>query len=207
MKKIFLLLSLFGLPFLATAQVGIKGGVNFGVAEVEDRDIDWENDGLATGIHAGTFARLNLGNVYLQPELYYTFAKAQLRSTGVDAEKLEIDFHRIDAPLLLGYRLNGFLRINAGPFASVNLQSRSEESEKDWEKEVNDYYERTNFGWQAGLGLDIWRFTLDARYETTVGNLREFDFANSTWNDYLPDEQKQRQFVVSLGYKFGQLRK
>ncbi len=207
MKKIFLLAILFSLPFLTTAQVGFKGGVNFGVAEVEDRNIDWKNDGLAVGIHAGTFARLNLGNLYLQPEIYYTFSKAELRTTGIDTEKLALDFHRIDAPLLVGYRLSKNLRINAGPFASVNLRSRTQQTEKNWNEEVNDYYDRTNFGWQAGVGLDLWRFTLDARYETTVGNLREFDFANSTWNDYLPDEQKHRQFVVSLGYKLGRLRK
>lgn len=203
MKKIFLLVSLFCLPFMALAQFGIKGGVNLGVAEVKDRNFDWENDGLAVGIHAGTFARLNIRSLYLQPELYYTFAKAELRKNDIDTERLDVDFHRLDLPVLVGLKLSKNLRINAGPFASVNLSTRSSESDRDWQKEMDDYYSRTNFGWQAGLGLDIFRFTLDARYETTVGNLREFNFENSPWTAYLPDEQKQRQFVVSLGYKFG----
>lgn len=203
MKKVFLLVSLFCLPFIALAQFGIKGGVNFGVAEVKDRNFDWENDGLAVGIHAGTFARLNIRSLYLQPELYYTFAKAELRKNDIDTERLDVDFHRLDLPVLVGLKLSKNLRINAGPFASVNLSTRSSESDRDWQKEMDDYYSRTNFGWQAGLGLDIFRFTLDARYETTVGNLREFNFENSPWTAYLPDEQKQRQFVVSLGYKFG----
>ena len=203
MKKSFLLFTLFCLPFMALAQVGIKGGVNLGVAEVKDRNFNWENDGLAVGIHAGTFARINISSFYLQPELYYTFAKAELSKNDVQAERLGVEFHRLDVPVLLGVKLNKNLRINAGPFASINMSARSTSSDKDWEKEMNDYYSRANFGWQAGVGLDLWRFTLDARYETTVGNLREFDFANSPWTDYLPDEQKQRQFVLSLGYKLG----
>ena len=203
MKKVFLLLTLICLPFMAVAQFGIKGGVNLGVAEVKDRDIDWDNDGLAVGIHAGTFARLNLGSFFLQPELYYTFAKAELRKNDINTERLDVDFHRLDLPVLLGYKLSKNVRLNAGPFASVNLKTRSNASESDWQNEMDNYYSRTNFGWQAGVGLDIFRFTLDARYETTIGNLREFDFENSPWTSYLPDEQKQRQFVLSLGYKFG----
>jgi hypothetical protein len=204
MKKLLVLVTLVALAQLATAQVGLKGGVNFGVAEVKDRDIDWENEGIAMGIHAGTFARLNLGSFYLQPEVYYTFSRAELRKNSPEIERLNFSFHRLDVPLLLGYKVNNTLRINAGPFASVNMNARSQNEDTNWNAELNDYYNRTLFGWQAGVGLDLWRFTLDARYETTVGNLREFDFRNSTLHDYLPDEQKQRQFVLSLGYKFGQ---
>lgn len=203
MKNLFLLMALLSFSTLASAQVGLKGGVNFGVAEVKDRDIDWKNDGISMGIHAGTFARLNLGSLYLQPEIYYTFSQAKLRSNSPEIETLDLAFHRLDVPVLIGYKVTNALRINAGPFASVNMNARSADTERDWNKDVNDYYNRTLFGWQAGVGLDFWRFTLDARYETTVGNLREFDFKNATLNDYLPDEQKQRQFVVSLGYKLG----
>ncbi|AHM59588.1 hypothetical protein D770_06625 [Flammeovirgaceae bacterium 311] len=206
MKNIFLVISLVCLPFLASAQLGIKAGANLGVAQVEDRDVDWDNDGVTVGMHAGTFVRMNLGRIYLQPEAYYTFAQAQLRNHDIDANKLSVDFHRLDVPVLLGYRITDHFRINAGPFASVNIRANASGAERDWNSEVDDYYNRTQFGWQAGIGFDIWRFTLDTRYETTVGNLRDFDFSNSTWDTYLPDEQKQRQIVVSLGYRFGKAR-
>ncbi len=206
MKKIFLMISLVSLPFLASAQFGIKAGTNLGVAQVEDRDVDWDNDGVTLGLHAGAFLRMNLGKLYLQPEAYYTFAKAQLRNDDIDAEQLAVDFHRLDVPVLLGYRITDNFRINAGPFASVNVRANASGADRDWSNEVDDYYNRTQFGWQAGIGFDLWRFTLDTRYETTVGNLRNFDFQNATWDTYLPDEQKQRQVVVSLGYKFGKLR-
>lgn len=203
MKNLFLLITLISLSFMASAQVGIKAGANMGVAQVEDRNVDWDNDGVTVGLHAGTFARLNFGKLYLQPEVYYTFANAQLRKNDVDAERLGVDFHRLDVPVLLGLRLNDHLRLNAGPFASVNIKARAAGTERDWSTELDDYYNRTQYGWQAGVGLDIWRFTLDARYETTVGNLRDFSFKNATWDTYLPSDQKHRQFLLSLGYKFG----
>lgn len=207
MKKIFVLTTLLTLPFLAFSQVGLKAGANMSMAQVEDRDINWEDDGVALGLHAGLFARLNLWKFYLQPEAYYTFSKAQLRSNDPTLEKLDVDFHRLDVPVLLGVQLSKNFRINAGPFASLNLKTSSAESDRTFEEEIDDYYGRTQFGWQAGIGFDFGRLSLDSRYETTVGNLREFDFDNSNLSDYLPDEQKQRQFVVSLGYRFGNVKK
>jgi hypothetical protein len=206
MKKFLVLLPLFLAPFLAFSQVGIKAGANLGLAQVQDKDIDWDNDGVAVGLHAGLFTRIHLGPLFLQPELYYTFSQAQLRNNDIDMQRLNMEFHRLDVPLLLGVHLSRNLRINAGPFASVNLSTRSEEAEKNFNDEIQDYYNRTLFGWQAGIGFDIGRFSLDSRYETTVGNLREFDFANSGLNAYLPDDQKHRQFVVSLGYRFGSVK-
>ena len=200
MKKLFLLLSLISLPMLASAQFGIKAGVNAGVADVKDPNVNWEDDGVSAGVHAGAFGRLSLLGFYLQPEVYYTFSRAQLRKTDMEVEKLNVDFHRLDIPVLVGIKLGNNLRLNAGPFASVNMKTRASNTDKTWGEELDDYYNRAQWGWQAGAGIDFWRFTLDARYETTVGNLRDFDSKNTTWNSYLPDDQKQAQFVVSLGF-------
>ncbi|EMR04813.1 porin family protein [Cesiribacter andamanensis] len=207
MKRFLVLIPIFFAPFVAFSQVGIKAGSNLGLAQVEDPALDWENDGIALGLHAGLFTRINLGKVYLQPELYYTFSQAQLRNSGLDMQKLDLEFHRLDLPVLLGAQLHKHFRVNAGPFASVNLRTRSADSDKTFNEEINDYYSRTQWGWQAGIGFDFGRFSLDSRYETTIGNLREFDFENSSLSDYLPDDQKQRQFVVSLGYRFGNVKK
>lgn len=207
MKKLFFIISLCSLSSLAYAQSftkGIKAGAGLGSANVEEVQNGWENDGISAGIHAGVFGRLKLGPLFIQPEAYYTFTKAKLSKSDLQnsqiPEELELDFHRLDVPVMAGFRLSKTLRINGGPFASVLLNTEAISKSQSVEDQVNDLYKRAVWGWQAGLGLDFWRLTIDARYETTIGNLREFDPENSSINTYLPDEQQQQQFVVSLGY-------
>lgn len=207
MKKLLILLSMLCLLALSVKaqqsilELGLKGGLGFGAAELKDNR--WKEEGFQPGLHAGLYTRLNIGPVYLQPEAYYTFTQASLSSSElqVGGEDLQLDFHRLDIPLLLGYHISNHLRLNAGPFASVLIDTNADNEKQSALEKYRDYYERANWGWQAGIGLDVWRLSLDVRYETTIGNLRDHQFEGTSFADYLPDEQKQRQAIVSLGYR------
>lgn len=207
MKKLFFALIFCSCTHFALAQrileTGIKGGINMSTAQAKDARSDWNSEGFNTGVHAGLFARLNLGPLFIQPEAYYTFTQAHLQkgNTQIGTEELKLDFHRLDVPVLAGLYFGRSFRLNAGPFASLSFNTNGESSYKDLDGSMQDYYQRSNWGWQAGVGLDIWRFTLDARYETTIGNLRDFNHERVTVETFLPDKQQQRQFVFSLGYK------
>lgn len=207
MKKLIFILILCSGTHYALAQrlleTGIKGGINMSTAQAKDARLDWESKGFNTGVHAGFFTRLNLGPLFLQPEAYYTFTQAHLQkgNTQIGTDELKLNFHRLDVPVLAGFYLGRSLRFNAGPFASLSFNTNGESSEQGLDDRMQDYYQRSIWGWQAGFGLDLWRFTLDARYETTIGNLRDFNHEQATLETFLPDEQQQRQFVFSLGYK------
>ena len=212
MKKSFFLFALICFSTVANAQFftsGIKAGVNLGHANIKEAKNQWEGNGLTTGVHAGYFLKLQIGPIFVQPEAYYTFTAAKLKkgevSSGQVPETYDIDFHRLDVPLLAGFYIAPNTRINLGPFASVLIDAKAESSNlgnQSMEEYADDLYNRSVWGWQAGIGFDLMKFTLDARYETTVGDLRDQDFNNPSLPSMLPNEQSQRQFVFSLGYKF-----
>lgn len=208
-KYIFTLLILAGSYQLVYAQLlttGIKVGGNIGSARIMDAMSDWESDGFTAGVHAGFFAKLSLGPLFLQPEAYYTFTEAHLQKGNIQvggSEELKLDFHRLDVPVMAGFHLGPGFRISAGPFGSLLIDTKGESNmRKDLDKFIDDSYQRALWGWQVGIGFDFWRLTIDARYETTQGNLRDYDPAHTPAADYLPREQEQQQLVVSLGYKF-----
>lgn len=212
MKKLLLLIAFASAGTFASAQSissGIKAGVNLGTANLDDIQEEWESDGLAAGVHAGFFLNAKIGPLFLQPEAYYTFTKANLKSTSTasNIETYNIDYHRLDVPVLVGFRPLPVLRVFAGPFATVLIDMNQESSNSAYDQSLRDHsedlYNRAGWGWQAGLGVDILKLTLDARYEATVGDLRDQDLNNiSPSLSWLPNEQSQRQIVISLGYKF-----
>ncbi len=207
MKKLFLIVALCGLGGFAKAQSvehGLKFGANLGTASVNEIREGWESDGITAGIHAGLFAKLGLGPLYLQPEAYYTFTKARLsrNSTQYGTQDLQMDFHRLDVPVLVGFQILSNLRVNAGPFGSVLIDANAESPQETIEDQANDYYNRATWGWQAGLGMDFRSLTFDARYETTVGDLSDQDFRDPNLLNHMPRGQQQRQIVVSIGVKF-----
>lgn len=210
MKKLLLMATLCCIGTFATAQsitTGLKAGLNLGTARVKEARQDWQNDGLSAGVHAGVFTRIKLGLLYVQPEAYYTFTQAKLNneSTMENMETLALDFHRLDVPVLLGYKVALF-RVNAGPFATVLLNTTAESNNPNYREAIEagaqDLYNRAAWGWQAGIGFDLLKFTIDARYETTVGDLSDHDFGSTNPLSYLPRGQQQQQFILSLGYKF-----
>lgn len=212
MKKLLLILTLgcfSTVTYSQSATGGIKGGINLGNANIKEARNAWEGEGFTTGVHLGYFLNLSLGgSLHLQPEVYYTFTQAKLSKENVTApqvpETYTLDFHRLDVPLLIGFRPLPLTRVNFGPFASLLIDTKAETTSptnQSMEELADELYNRANWGWQIGVGFDLWRFTLDGRYETTIGDLRDQNFDDPSLPAMLPNRQSQRQFVFSLGYK------
>ncbi|WP_240485988.1 outer membrane beta-barrel protein [Anditalea andensis] len=105
------------------------------------------------GFHVGAFGKLNLGPIYLRPELVYGQMK-----TLVDGDKYLTQ--RMDAPLLVGLNLFGSLiSVFAGP--SFHYTLRDDLTGFNYSPDVK----RFNAGYHAGVGLNLGRIGLDLRYE------------------------------------------
>jgi hypothetical protein len=150
------------------------------------------SSGNATaGFHAGAFARVTLGFLYIQPEALFTQSGGEIElSDGILKEVREVEFNKLDFPVMLGTRFLKIFRLQAGPTFSMLLDA----SAKGLEEDIKSGYKDATIGYQAGVGLDLWNLVIDAKYE---GNL-------STFGDELfgfPTDQNNNQWIVSVGFK------
>ena len=150
------------------------------------------SSGNATaGFHAGVFSRITLGFLYVQPEALFTQSggEIELSDNGV-SDIREIEFNKLDFPVMVGTNFLKIFRIQAGPTFSMLLDA----DVKGIEDDIKSGYKDASIGYQAGAGLDLWNLAIDVKYE---GNL-------STFGDELfgfPTDQHNNQWIVSLGIK------
>ncbi len=155
------------------------------------------------GYLAGAFARIRLGSYYLQPELYYNSSRfgldikpnpPQIGPTP-PSTSLKGQITSLDMPLMLGrYFLNSEelkVRINAGPVASLRLQDFFEQPKSPTDFDYNKDTESLIWSLSVGAGVDIQRFTIDARYH--------YQFGRPISSDQL--KVRYDLLTLTLGYK------
>lgn len=210
MKKLIVIAVLITATLNGYSQIsfGIKGGLSS--ADVSAQAIELFNDvdegiNLAVkdykyGYHFGGFINARLGKLYLQPELVfnsnsvdYTLQKINLG--GVTTSVKNENFQYLDIPVLLGLKLGAF-RINAGPVGHVFLNNTSDLFEID---SYSQNFDPVTWGWQGGIGLDLWKFNIDLRYE---GNFNKYgnhiEIAGQSFN-FSDDDNR---VLLSLGFTF-----
>jgi len=210
MKKLILILVASLFIFTASdAQMfkyGIKAGIGFSSLKIED--LTGIDDGadiydLVTGegvmgYHVGIQTRIKLAMIVIQPELYFNAGGGtveQIVENGA-TEVLNVNFNRIDLPLLVGVKL-GPARINVGPVGSYVLKEESDLTEI--QPDYTIFTSSMTWGFQAGLGVDISRITLDARYEGSLSKLGET--LSIGGSDFTLDARPS-QWIISLGVWF-----
>lgn len=191
MKKIavFIIVCLFGAG--ANAQLvfdlGLKGGLNNSKIT---NNLDDFNSETIIAWHVGAFTRLGWNRIYLQPEAYFCSKGGDLEEI-LDHTIISFDYTTIDIPALLGAKIinkKAFnLRAMGGPVFS--FVTSGDVKGKDLFRD--DFYRNHFFGWQYGLGADLFFVTLDARIE------------NSSNNIYSSPNLKSRNntFLISVGIK------
>jgi len=210
MKKLILMLiaSMF-IVSMSNAQFfnyGIKAGIGFSSLKMED--ITGINDGsdvynLITGdgvmgYHFGLQTRIDLALLMIQPELYFNAGGGTVEQVVDDgvSEILNVKFNRIDIPLLVGVKL-GPARINLGPVGSFVISETTDLTELNPDFEL--FSKSMTWGFQAGLGVDISKFSIDARYEGSLSVLGE---SLSVGGTEFPMDARPSQWIISLGWWF-----
>ncbi len=212
MKKLFFVTIITMFLFVsANAQLfqyGLKAGVNF--STISMADITGINTGLevydlvtgesATGYQVGIMTRINVAMLFVQPEVYYSLAAGSVEKVveGGATTLLDVQFNRIDIPLLVGVKL-GPARINVGPVGSIVLSSTNElvDLVSDGAESLSDDF---TWGFQAGIGLDLFKkLSVDARYE---GSLSRFGEAITIAGADYDLDARPTSWIISLGYWF-----
>ncbi len=207
MKKLaFAVIALF--LFTITAEAQIRYGLRAGLSSVNLNKESVEADGIKIaiqdadyGFHFGVFARASLTDrIYLQPELLLNsstvnFAVTDFQS-GLMDKVLSEKYRNLDIPLMLGFKL-GPLRLEGGPVGHVYVASKSEISDEvsGYEKRFNDF----TMGYQAGVGLDIWKILVDLRYE---GNFTKFGEHMRIGGNDVKFSDAPTRWVLTAGFSF-----
>lgn len=219
MKKMFLLAVLLLSVTFVSAQLnfGIKAGYNssltlgnIGSIQSGDYDLTDVKSELSNGFHAGVFARIGK-KVYVQPELLYAMGKKEYTVSLQDAMNNDITYDKfvsistVDIPLLVGYKLldkkMANVRLFAGPKLRLdagsslefdNVVSGGTITKEDLVRDVK----KSQIGLEAGVGIDVLMFTLDARYNL-IG-----DMYQTKISDLNIDNVPVSTFVISVGWKF-----
>lgn len=172
MKKLivpffFILLSV-NLAAQPLFNAGIKAGINSSKVTVNLSEFDEES---IVKSHIGAFARVGWGRVYIQPEAYFSSKGGELISPTFLEMITKFDFNNVDVPLLLGVKVvdgeKANLRIMTGPVFSFLTSNRIEGDDLL----SPDYYKNNYYGYQYGIGFDIWNLFFDARLEYGANRL------------------------------------
>jgi len=197
-KLLFTVLSLLMFGFLSGQpfiDLGLKAGATFSNLHFSE-NIQYISQN-ALGYHAGAFSRIGWGSFFVQPEVYFNSRGGDLKSTtnSVTSAVANFDFSSVDVPVLAGIRFFKKeiiqFRVMAGPILGF-MTSRSVEPRPTFEQLFSkEYFQDHLFGWQAGLGMDLSRFSLDVRWERSRNSIyQSHDFTT-----------KNNLVLVSLGVR------
>lgn len=170
---------------------GIKGGLNYNgngdyfqsasdAAREPDRNI---------GFHAGVFGKIELGPLYVRPELVYTKTKSDYDGSSFDMSKL-------DVPVLVGIKVIGPLHIFAGPAFQYILDSEFDGIG------INEIENDFSVGAHFGVGVNLGKLGIDVRYERGFSD-NEARFVNTNVTN-LPDSRidtRPEQLILGLSLK------
>jgi hypothetical protein len=187
MKKLFLItvLSFVGLVLSAqpTFNLGLKGGLTSSDFSLSKESYSAEN---ILSYHAGAFGRVGWGRVFVQPEAYFNSRGGEIFQGDNNPVNVasKFDFSTVDVPLLAGIKLfkSGFVNVRAmgGPLFSF-VTSKDVEGSEFGVDNLRDNF----FGWQYGIGLDLWFVSLDARFENSRNSVIQTSDFNARSNLFL----------------------
>lgn len=180
-------------------QFGIRGGVNS--YDVRYDEVTLNNVSIESasknGLHLGFYSRVQVLGFYIQPELLYTRMGSSITTTtNGTASTADLTFQRIDIPVLAGKKFFGMLRVNAGPVFSNLL--KADLNENNLTQNITSTYRNNTVGFQFGVGLDLWKLVIDAKYE---GSLMRFGNSISTNGQTFTTDARPSQWMLSVGYR------
>ncbi len=196
MKKRVALFSLVLLAtlFISNAQsdYGIKAGLSYNstgkLISETGAIIDKKGKGKS-GFNVGFYGKLDLGPIYLRPELVYTKTTSEYENQAGDYK-----MSKLDLPFLVGFELIGPLKVFAGPAFQYILDNDLKGLSLN--RIENDF----SIGLNIGASLEFGRIGIDVRYERGF-NKNEAEFVdNNIDNTLYRLDARPKQIIFSLSY-------
>ena len=207
--------------------MGIKGGVNLTkltMGEVlgtrydangnpylsyngqEVRDQLKESFDSKNGYSGGIYMRFGR-NLFIQPEILVStkggaFDIVQTNANGTtETNNINFKFSTIDVPILFGVK-GGPLRLSAGPAAYFKIKDNQKLGEAiKYYTSNGDHFSEAVYGYQLGVGLDIFGLSVDVRKEGSFSDITSFQVHTGGANPMTQVGQKLNSWQVTIGIK------
>ena len=175
----------------AQFEFGVKGGLNYdSLGDVDYTDISATDlsAGSKTGYHIGAYGKIDLLLFYLRPEIQFTKINSGFADKNIGLSKIE-------APVLLGYKILGPLSVFAGPSFQYILNEDVEGTT------FTDIEENFTVGLQIGTRISFGRLGLGARYERgfTDNDVRILGINGVDVEGRI--DARPNQFIISASYE------
>lgn len=210
MKQFIILTALF-FSFYGSLAAQVRFGVKAGLSSYDlandgilipgdDHQISWNIKNAGYGHHFGVYTRLTLLGLYLEPSLLLnsntvTYDIKTYGESGVFNTIKNEKYNTLDVPVLAGIKA-GALRFQGGVVGHLFINSISDIVDiKGYEQR----FEAATYGWQGGMGLDVWNLSLDLLYE---GNFNKFGDHITIGGQPFSFSSRPSRLLLTLGYKF-----
>lgn len=212
MKKLIVTLAIVMIANISFSQLlpftfGPRLGYTSSHLATNLKDVSGIKEDIRHGLIGGAFARLTLKQIYIQMDAYIAFKGGKYNYDYISVlsglktnYNYNIKLTTIDIPLLFGYKLINLpmvnLRMHAGPVMSriiskdVDFKITNPDG-SSIDRAFHDSFKQNIWAIQAGLGMDVFKFSLDVRYELGLNNIGKT----------ADDVKKSNVFLVTLGYK------
>jgi hypothetical protein len=193
MKKITLLLTfMMSINLIVFSQIQVKLGGGINASKLTTDDGKWSSDANVGWQVGGSWL---LGNkLYFEPGIYYASISSDATSTDFPGLDLSTKINLVRIPAFVGFHILGNasesffnLRVFGGPTVSFITHVEG------FEDLIKDDFKKTQWGMDAGAGINIWWIFLDAGYEWGLSKV--FDEKHDT-------SSKVRAFWANIGIRF-----
>ena len=183
---------------------GLRAGLSSSQVEINEtvNGLKISTGDNTFGYHIGAFTKITFKDKFvIMPEVLFSSTGGEIDlSNGTNFNEIwNLTYNRMDIPLNFGVKFLKIFRLSAGPYASILLSADARST--NIEKDVTDNYKDVLWGYQAGLGVDIWRVLVDLKYE---GSFHSYHNENipilGTEKSYSPDS-RPNQWILSVGFK------
>ena len=197
MKKLFFIATILIFSAIQISAQWCSLGVKAGYSSILEQNQSYKetfniSNNLQTGGHFGVYMRLGR-TWFVQPEAFYNYFNYQPNINEVTNQH---NLHTVEVPVLVGVHLVNTkmfkIRLMAGPKFNFNIGELNDITFETFTQEIRD----TRLALDCGVGFDIWRITLDARY-----NLIQDIFKIRNADGELLNKKPSQIVQASIGFR------